>query len=287
MRTIAFMNQKGGVGKTTTAVNIGALLGAEHGRRVLLVDLDPQGNLTDHVGLDPATVSPSIYEVLLGEVRPEEAIRNVHGMAVLPATLDLSGIESELASDPDRVVRLRRALEPLAGRFDFVLIDCPPSLGILTVQALTLAGEVLVPMQAEYLALRGLSQLVETVERVRARLNPGLAVTGVVFCMYDGRTNLAREVRREVENYFPGRVFETVVRKNIRLAEAPSYGIPAFSHDPTCPGVADYRRVTGELVRRERSGGTKPSSPPWEGEETDAPAEVPVEPVSASPAGPH
>jgi chromosome partitioning protein len=283
MRTIAFMNQKGGVGKTTTAVNVGAILAAEHGRRVLLVDLDPQGNLTDHVGLDPATVEPSIYDVLLGEVRPEAAVRPVHGMGVLPATLDLSGVESELAADPDRIVRLRQALDPLAGDYDFVLIDCPPSLGILTVQALTLAREVLVPMQAEYLALRGLSQLVETVDRVRARLNPALSVTGVVFCMYDGRTNLAREVRREVESYFPGRVFETVVRKNIRLAEAPSYGVPASAHDPVCPGVADYRRVAGELLRRGADAAAR--RPHWPGEETDTPAEVPVEPVPASPAG--
>lgn len=250
MKKIAFMNQKGGVGKTTTAVSIGSILSNEHGKRVLLVDLDPQGNLSDHVGIDPNGTERSVYNILIDQLPVEEVIQRAHGMDILPANIDLSAAEIELVSMMSRELRLKNALLPLADKYDYVLLDCPPSLGLLTVSGLAFATEVVVPMQAEYLALRGLSQLVHTVELVGGHLNPELEVSGVIFCMFDGRTLLAKGVREEVEGFFPGKVYGGGVRKNIRLAEAPGYGQPVNIYDPRCAGTEDYRQIVLEFLHR-------------------------------------
>ncbi len=248
--TVAIMNQKGGVGKTTTTVNLGAILANEHGRRVLLVDLDPQGNMSDHIGIDPNATGDSVYNVLVDNVDPRTVIRRVHGLEALPANLDLSGAEIELATTQGWDARLRTALAGIRDSYDYILLDCPPSLGILTVSGLAAADRVIVSMEAEYLALRGISQLVQTIDKVSRSMNPGLEVAGVLFCMYDGRTMLSREVRDEVEKYFPGKVFRTAVRKNVRLAEAPSRGLPITLYEPHCAGADDYRDVAAEFLER-------------------------------------
>ncbi|MFH0911117.1 MAG: ParA family protein [Planctomycetota bacterium] len=292
MRILAFMNQKGGVGKTTTVVNLGALLAARHGKRVLLVDIDPQANLSDHVGLDPFSLERSVYDVLMRGAPPGEVVRQAFGMDVLPASLDLAGAEVELAGLVARETRLRVALGDFCEAYEYVLVDCPPSLGLLTVSALCLAGEVIVPMQAEYLAMRGLGQLVRTVKLVQKTLNPALHVSGILFCLYSGQTRLAQEVWEEVAAHFPGAVFETVIRRNVRLAESPSHGQPALYYDPHCPGMEDYAALTGEFLRR--SGETVPGEAPSEREApapaAEAPArpeeERPVEPPARLPSGP-
>lgn len=250
MKKIAFMNQKGGVGKTTTAVNIGSVLANEHGKRVLLVDLDPQGNLSDHLGIDPNETEKSIYNVLIDQINPKDAIERRHNIDILPANLDLSAAEVELVNMMSRELRLKNSLDLIAENYDYILLDCPPSLGLLTISGLAFADEVIVPMQAEYLALRGLSQLVHTVELVSNHLNTTLDVSGVIFCMYDNRTLLAKGVREEVEHFFPGKVYAGGVRKNIRLAEAPSHGAPVNLYDPKCPGTEDYRELALELLSR-------------------------------------
>ena len=244
------MNQKGGVGKTTTTVSIGSFLAADYGKKVLLVDLDPQGNLSDHVGIDPNSTEKSIYNVLVDQMPVTEVIQHVCDMDVLPANIDLSAAEVELVSMMSREVRLKNSLAEIADNYDYILLDCPPSLGLLTVSGLAFANEVIVPMQAEYLALRGLSQLVHTIDLVKGHLNPELTVEGVVFCMYDGRTILAQSVRGEVESHFPGKVYHAGVRKNIRLAEAPSYGLPVGVYDSSCKGSDDYREITEEFLKR-------------------------------------
>ncbi len=250
-KIVAFMNQKGGVGKTTTAVNVGAVLAAEFGRRVLLVDLDPQGSMSDHLGIDTDAIEgTSAYEVLVDRLDPRLAIRRVHGLEALPANLDLSGVEIELAAADDRNTRLREALEKVRGQYDFILVDCPPSLALLTVSGLAAADAVVVAMEAEYLALRGIGQLLRTVQLVGESINPGLAVEGVVFCRYDGRTTLAREVKAEVEKYLPDKVFAAVVRQCIRLAEAPSRGMSILDYDSRCAGAEDYRQVAREFLER-------------------------------------
>ncbi len=269
MKTVAFMNQKGGVGKTTTTVSVGAVLANEHHRKVLLVDLDPQGNMSDHVGIDPGTTERSVYDVIIDGLRPEEVVHSVHALDILPANLDLSGAEIELAGMMMRETRLKNALSSFCSGYDDILVDCPPSLGLLTISALTLAQEVVVPMEAEYLALRGLSQLVQTIDLVKQHLNPSLEVSGVVFCKFDGRTNLAKDVKAEVEKHFPGKVYTTAVRKNVRLAEAPSYGKPITLYDANCAGSVDYRRVTEEFLAR--AGELAPSrrEPVWRGDDMD------------------
>ncbi len=250
-RIVAFMNQKGGVGKTTTTVNIGAILAAEHGKRILLVDLDPQGSLSDHLGLDTERLDgTSAYEVLVDRIDPRLAIRRVHGLEALPANLDLSGVEIELADKDDRTVRLREALDKVRDQYDYVLVDCPPSLALLTVSGLAAADSVVVAMEAEYLALRGIGQLIHTVQLVGESINPGLAVDGVIFCRYDGRTTLARDVKAEVEKHLPGKVFATVVRQCIRLAEAPSRGLSIIGYDARCAGAEDYRLIAREFLDR-------------------------------------
>ncbi|MDR1533680.1 MAG: ParA family protein [Planctomycetota bacterium] len=254
-KIVAMMNQKGGVGKTTATVNIGAFLARENHKRVLLVDIDPQGSLSEHVGLPPRDNEDSIYDVLIEGVDPRRIIRRVRGFEVLPANRDLSGADLELARLPNWHLRLRDALAGIRGQYDFILMDYPPGLGVLTVSGLAASDVVVVPMEAEYLALHGMSQLLDTVAQVRDRLNPGLEIGGIIFCRFDGRTTLARDVKAEIDKYFPGKVFATAVRQNIKLAEAPSHRLTICEYDPKSPGAEDYRRVAAEFLTRFGSPG--------------------------------
>lgn len=265
-RILAFMNQKGGVGKTTTAVNLGAAL-AQRGRSVCMIDLDPQAHLTLHVGLDPNELDHSVYDLLTDEeVTALEAMQRVdEELAVLPAETDLAGAELELASREDRLTLLKRKLGGATDAFDYVMIDCPPSLGLLTLNALAMAEAVVVPMQAHFLALQGLSKLLETVQLVRHQVNPALAVAGVVLCMHDGQTNLAREVVSDLEGFFASaeglcepwsgaRVFQPPVRRNVKLAECPSFGQTIFQYEPWCAGARDYLALAESFDAAGRDG---------------------------------
>ena len=255
-RVIAIVNQKGGVGKSTTAVNLGASL-ALMGRRVLIVDIDPQGNTTTGVGIDKRTVERDIYNVLLQDAAIADVrhATEVENLTIVPATLNLAGAEIELVSALQRENRLKTALVSVLREYDEVLIDCPPSLGLLTINALTAANEVIIPVQAEYYALEGLSQLVAIVRRIKEGLNPDLMIRGVLITMFDGRTKLAGEVLEEVHRYFPDRVFQTQIPRNIRLSEAPSYGKPAILFDVKSRGAQAYLSLAKELVPALQSRG--------------------------------
>jgi chromosome partitioning protein len=249
-RIYTLVNQKGGVGKTTTAINLAAYF-ARMGQRVLVVDLDPQANATSCLGVDKHTVQGSTYEALLNGDAPTSFIlfNERLQLSLLPSSPALAGAEVELVDESGREFRLREAIESLIGKYDYILIDCPPSLGLLTVNGLVAAREgILVPVQCEYLALEGLGQLTQTIQRVQSSLFPGLSVRGVILTMYDPRTNLSHDVVREVKNHFPGKVFDSVVPRSIRLAEAPSYGLPISAYSPSSVGAQAYESLAREIL---------------------------------------
>jgi chromosome partitioning protein len=250
-RIVAVANQKGGVGKTTTAINLAASI-ASRGYRVLLVDFDPQGNASSGVGYPRDKVELTVYDALVGDVGLEDVIRptDITTLFVAPATTDLVGAEIELIGADARERFLANALAPVAHQYDYVVLDCPPSLGILTLNALVAADGVLVPMQAEYFALEGLSALTATIEKVRAAYNPRLKIDGVLFTMFDGRMNLATQVRAEVTKFFGDSVLETTIPRNVRLSEAPSHGKPVLLYDLRCPGTKSYLAVADEFLDR-------------------------------------
>ncbi len=250
---IACANQKGGVGKTTTVVSLAAWL-ALSGKRVLVVDVDPQGNATSGLGIDRSALPASLYDVLLGEVAAADAIvpTAIPGCSILPSTRALSGAEIELIDLDQRERRLASILAPVRERFDILLLDCPPSIGLLSVNALTAADSVLVPIQCEYFALEGLGQLMETIALVRAHLNPGLELKGLVLTMWDGRTSLAAAVAADVRTHFGDEVFRTVIPRSVRLAEAPSHGMPIATYDRASRGGQAYAALATELLERSR-----------------------------------
>jgi chromosome partitioning protein len=247
-RIIAVANQKGGVGKTTTAVNLGAAL-AELSYRVLIVDLDPQANATTGVGIDARSFELSMYDVLMRDAKMEDTVEptNMKNLFIAPATIDLAGAEIELVPTFSRELKLRRALESIAGDFDYTLVDCPPSLGLITVNGLAAADEVLVPIQCEYYALEGLGQLLRNVELVKNNLNEGLKLTTIVLTMYDGRTKLAEQVAEEVRSHFGNKVCRNVIPRTVRISEAPSFGQPITAFDPGSRGAIAYRELAKEV----------------------------------------
>jgi chromosome partitioning protein len=248
---IACANQKGGVGKTTTVVSLAAYLALD-GRRVLLVDLDPQGNATSGLGIDRTTLEASVYDVLLTEMPLTRVLRSssLDGLSILPSDRSLAGAEVELVPNTGRERRLRRALDGVGDEFDFILLDCPPSLGLLTVNGLTAADAVLIPLQCEYYALEGLGQLMATIALIREHLNPRLETKGVILTMHDGRTSLSADVAAEVRRHLGDQVFRAVVPRSVRLAEAPSYGQPIAQYSPHSRGALAYQAIAAELLER-------------------------------------
>ena len=248
-RTIAVANQKGGVGKTTTTINLSAAL-AEQGKKVLLVDLDPQGNATSGVGVDKRELENTVYELIAGRITLEECLIETDflNLSVLPANINLSGAEIDLIDMEDREYYLKKILSPIKDDYDFILIDCPPSLNMLTVNAMTAADTVLVPIQCEYYALEGLSQLIHTINLVKRKLNPDLRMEGVVFTMYDARTKLSMQVVENVKQTLKENIYNTIIPRSIKLAEAPSYGMPITAYAPTSPGADSYRLLAMEVI---------------------------------------
>ena len=261
MRVLVLANQKGGVGKTTTAINLGTALAAI-GEQVLILDLDPQGNASTGLGIDQTQREISTYHVLSGEKKLSAAVKPsaVPRLYVAPSTLDLLGVELEIAPDSDRAYKLRQAIETFAlesetslgVRFSYVLIDCPPSLNLLTVNAMAAADSILVPLQCEFFALEGLSQLLKTVEQVRRALNPALTIHGIVLTMFDPRNNLAQQVVSDVRSFMGDKVYETIIPRNVRVSEAPSHGKPVLLYDLKCAGSQAYLKLASEVIQREK-----------------------------------
>jgi chromosome partitioning protein len=256
-RVLVVANQKGGVGKTTTAINLGTALAAV-GQPTLVIDLDPQGNASTGLGIPRAERKLTSYDVLMGAASLRDAVipTRIPGLSIVPSTVDLSGAELELVGEARRNYRLREALAELAasgGGFSYVLIDCPPSLNLLTVNAMVAADAVVVPLQCEFFALEGLSQLLKTIELVRANLNPALEIQGIVLTMYDKRNNLSDQVASDVRAHLGDKVYQTIIPRNVRISEAPSHGLPALVYDLRCPGSQAYIKLAGEMIQRERA----------------------------------
>lgn len=256
MRCIAIINQKGGVGKTTSTANLGACL-AKLGKKVLVIDLDPQANLSIHLGVNTYENTRSVYHLISGSCKPDEVISKtgIENLDILPSNIDLCGAEVELVGMVGREIILRENLENALERYDYVLIDCPPSLGLLTLNALTTANEIFIPLQTEFFALQGVSKLIETFEIVKKRLNHNLNITGIIACMHSTRTKLNQEVLEKIKGYFADKVFKTIIRKNIKLSEAPSHGKPIITYEPNAHGSEDYMALAKEILEREERAG--------------------------------
>lgn len=254
-KAIAIFNQKGGVGKTTTNINLAACL-AHRGKKVLMVDIDPQGNTTSGIGIRKRTLKSTLYDALIDtgfDVNKAILPTNTENLDIIPASVDLAGAEVELAQLEGREGRLKRVIDAVRKQYDYILVDCPPSLGILTINSLTAVNSVLIPIQCEFYALEGVSQLINTIEKVKERLNPGLYIDGVILSMFDGRTNLSQAVVEDVRNFFGPVMYDTIIPRNVRLAEAPSYGKPIIEYDPRAQGAKAYQEFTKEFLARERA----------------------------------
>ncbi len=252
-KVIAIANQKGGVGKTTTAVNLSACLGNQ-GKKTLIVDIDPQGNATSGLGIDTRAVENSIYDCIINDVPMDEVILETESkkLFVCPANISLAGAELELAMKDDRAFVLKKSIEKVKGDYDFIIIDCPPSLGLITLNSFTAADSVLIPIQCEYYALEGLSQLTNTIKMVKQKFNPEIAIEGIVMTMFDGRTNLSVQVVEEVKKYFRDKVYKTIIPRNVRLSEAPSFGQPIIEYDKHSKGAECYIDLAKEVIKRNK-----------------------------------
>ena len=252
-RILCFANQKGGVGKTTSAVNVAACL-ARAGKKVLLVDADPQGNATSGIGVSKRELESTVYDVLIGEKTVEETVveTSAKNLFLLPSGIDLVGAELELADEPRREYRLKDALERVREEYDYIIIDCPPALGLVTINTLVAADGVIIPMQCEYYSLEGLSQLMMSVKQIKKRYNPALALTGILITMYNGRLNLSTQVMDELKKYYAGKIFKTAVVRNVKLSEAPSHGKPITAYDRTCRGAEAYTALAAEFLKKQR-----------------------------------